>query len=141
MYTNKSLASNHKYIVLQAKPRIGVDGGKYVHFQIPGPAVNRDYGYVFDLPVEDEEHWEELVKVCAKVEVDVTLENEEHEKAKTVAAQDTEDDTYDIGEDEENDNEQEEETEEYEDLVKQAVNLQDALDKIMGQYGDQIHGA
>jgi len=140
------------YIVLQAKPRIAVDGKKYVHFQIPGPGVNRDYGYVFDLPVENEEHWEELVKVCAKVGVDVTVESEENKKAKEFVIQgseegtydtgeDTEEDTYDIGDDEENDDEQEEETEEYEDLVKQAVNLQDALDKIMGQYGDQIHGA
>jgi len=128
------------YIVLQAKPRIAVDGKKYVHFQIPGPGVNRDYGYVFDLPVENEEHWEELIKVCAKVGVDVTVESEENKKEKTVVDQDTEEDTYDINNDEENDDEQEEETEEYEDLVTQAVNLQDALDKIMGQYGDQING-
>jgi len=135
------------YIVLQAKPRIAVDGKKYVHFQIPGPGVNRDYGYVFDLPVENEEQWKELVKVCAKVGVDVTVESEENKKAKEFVIQGSEEGTYDTGEDtedddnnEEHDNEQEEETEEYEDLVKQAVNLQDALDKIMGQYGDQING-
>jgi hypothetical protein len=101
MYTNKSLASNHKYIVLQAKPRISVNGKKYVHFQIPGPAVNRDYGYVFDLPVEDEEQWKELVKVCAKVEVDVTVESEEKAKTKEVSVETFfEDDTYDINNDE-----------------------------------------
>jgi hypothetical protein len=132
MYTNQSFASHHKYVVLQGKPRIAVDGHKYIHFQIPGPEGNRKYGYVFDAMVDDNT-WEELLKVCAKVEVDVTYEKDEN-KEKQVVEDEHDGDTY-----EEDENNEQEEEETAEELIATAQGLHQTLDVILEQYKDQLN--
>lgn len=133
MYTNQSFASHHKYIVLQGKPRIGTDGKKYMHFQIPGPEGNRKYGYVFDATVDDST-WYELIKVCAEVEVDVTYEKDENNKEKQVVEDEHDGDTY-----EEDENNEQEEEETAEELIATAQGLHQSLDVILEQYKEQIN--
>lgn len=131
MYTNNSFASAHTYMVLQAKLRIGKSGNRYIHFQVPGPAINRDYGYSFDIELQEGEKWDELVKVFEKAEATVTNEKEEIEQSKLEKAM------YDEPEPAED---SKEDPELIVDVTAVAATMHDNLVKVLEEYKEQLNG-
>lgn len=70
-YVTQSFASDTMYLVVQISPRSSQSGQRYLHMQIPGPPANRDYGLCVDLEVNNNDIWEEIVKMAEKAGANV----------------------------------------------------------------------
>jgi hypothetical protein len=84
--------------------------------------------------------WDELIKVCAKVDVDITIEKDENEKTKEVSVElFLEEDAQLAGTYEKDEDDEQEEEETTEEIVAKAQGLHQTLDIIFQEYKGQLN--